>query len=794
MLAFFFIFVIMASVDSPASLPAEGETGSPTHDAMTELASGISAILDRIAASSFPLVQPSEQTYMEPQAASDLVTWLQKTDAVELQSYIDEQWRQYRSLMPTDEEKTESVRHAEWAREFYYKHLQDFDSLRAAKDAVFDALRLEFAFDEVKFDMWHGLQKITSSMGEKDLPAVLEHIKSSWTAVWSTLPAFLRTDEASKKQVWFAESCVSVLQSYAEQSRTPKFQFMPELAVESLDTADARAEAMSLVSMVLETDVPFILKAVDASVQAQVDAFPAFMHGVEGLDKTCRHAVLKDKYFEIVATVLAERRGQGQSLCNPQSLTSRFQFMPELAVESLDTADARAEAMSLVSKVLETDVPFICRAVDACVQSQVDALPAFMRGVEGMDNSLRQAILKEKYFEIVGTVLAERRGPAPFVFSPELDVESLPDENARGAARDVVARVQSRHVSHIQDLVHERFAGDTKGVASTILETHGPALRSNWMLKHYFDVVRHVVSRHAQSQPSSSASSLQAAKAPCGPSPILSSPKKRARTATALQQSASAPVKKTIAQLHTESLNGSDAIMLQAVVLDFPSEPRWATVQDRKSKTEGQVAVVSVLLFDGSGPIILELWREQAERALRDLLTWSEESENVIWMDIQHVWCRGSRGKVMPAMHKLVANERTVWTRMLARPEPSFLSLSPSLYIAEFQDIETAPPFTVNIRGTVGAVLDETSSQSGNPMRNFQLQDQTGRYVLCTAFGRHVDNTLLVELNEVVLFFAKAMGGLNQSSGSLWMYDDSHVVFLSSRVSAPPARKIVELR
>ena len=77
--------------------------------------------------------------------------------------------------------------------------------MRAAKDAVFDALRLEFAFDEVKFDMWHGLQKITSSMEEKDLPAVLEHIKSSWTAVWSTLPAFLRTDEASKKQVWFAE-------------------------------------------------------------------------------------------------------------------------------------------------------------------------------------------------------------------------------------------------------------------------------------------------------------------------------------------------------------------------------------------------------------------------------------------------------------------------------------------------------------------------------------------------------------------------------------------------------------
>jgi hypothetical protein len=282
--------------------------------------------------------------------------------------------------------------------------------------------------------------------------------------------------------------------------------------------------------------------------------------------------------------------------------------------------------------------------------------------------------------------------------------------------------------------------------------------------------------------------------APCVSSQILTSPTKLARTATALAQPASAPVQKTIGQLHTDSLSGSDAIMLQAVVLDFLSEPRWVTVQDRKSKSEAQVVVVSLLLFDGSGPISLELWREQAERALQDLLKWSQQSDNLLWVDIHHVWCRGSRGKVMSPMHKLVGKERTVRNLLPARPEHKFPPLSPALYITEFQDIETSPPFTVNIRGAVGAVQDEVASQSGNPMRSFQLQDQTGRYVLCTAFGRHVDNRLLVELNEVVLFFAKAIVGLNQASGSLWMYDDSHIVFLASRVSVPPARKLVELR
>ena len=43
--------------------------------------------------------------------------------------------------------------------------------------------------------------------------------------------------------------------------------------------------------------------------------------------------------------------------------------------------------------------------------------------------------------------------------------------------------------------------------------------------------------------------------------------------------------------------------------------------------------------------------------------------------------------------------------------------------------------FSVSVRGLVTCVQDEIVSQSGNPMRNFRLQDEAGRYVQCVACG-----------------------------------------------------------
>ena len=83
---------------------------------------------------------------------------------------------------------------------------------------------------------------------------------------------------------------------------------------------------------------------------------------------------------------------------------------------------------------------------------------------------------------------------------------------------------------------------------------------------------------------------------------------------------------------------------------------------------------------------------------------------------------------------------------------------------------------------------------SGQPNEESKLHDNTGRYVQCVACGRHVDNSGIAELNEVVLYFATALAGIGDSHGQLWMYDDSHIVCLGVRVSVPPARICMDFR
>ena len=88
----------------------------------------------------------------------------------------------------------------------------------------------------------------------------------------------------------------------------------------------------------------------------------------------------------------------------------------------------------------------------------------------------------------------------------------------------------------------------------------------------------------------------------------------------------------------------------------------------------------------------------------------------------------------------------------------------------------------------------ERSSESGTPMKSFRLQNDVGRYVHCTVLGRHVDNSAIMAGNCVVVYFAKAAAGRGGNPGQLWLYEDSHVVFLSKRAALPPARMLLELR
>ena len=149
-------------------------------------------------------------------------------------------------------------------------------------------------------------------------------------------------------------------------------------------------------------------------------------------------------------------------------------------------------------------------------------------------------------------------------------------------------------------------------------------------------------------------------------------------------------------------------------------------------------------------------------------------------------------------MRKLHSNEHTTVTKCQC-PTQDSLRLSsvpphPSLYTTDFNRLSAKPPFHISVAGIVSSVKPVCESSGSVDMQEFRLHDRQGRYVMCRAFGRHAGSSLIVDGADIIMYFAIARPGLSNQSGSLWLFDDSHVLALGMDCEIPTARQFIELR
>ena len=87
----------------------------------------IDSIGDRMQNNMFPAVQPEEVMGESAQSfATELLQYSIQIEAVELQSYLDQCYKDFRRDNPADESVPEKVRRAMWARDTYYPLLLEF--------------------------------------------------------------------------------------------------------------------------------------------------------------------------------------------------------------------------------------------------------------------------------------------------------------------------------------------------------------------------------------------------------------------------------------------------------------------------------------------------------------------------------------------------------------------------------------------------------------------------------------------------------------------------------------------
>ena len=122
------------------------------------------------------------------------------------------------------------------------------------------------------------------------------------------------------------------------------------------------------------------------------------------------------------------------------------------------------------------------------------------------------------------------------------------------------------------------------------------------------------------------------------------------------------------------------------------------------------------------------------------------------------------------------------------------ITLSQGLYVQDFVLLKGVLPFIASVAGSATDIEEVTESLEGVPMRSFKLRDNKGNYVMCCAHGRQADRELLRNQLYIAFCFATAQAGRNEGPGQLWLYDETHIVYLKQMVVLPGPRALMQLR
>ena len=92
----------------------------------------------------------------------------------------------------------------------------------------------------------------------------------------------------------------------------------------------------------------------------------------------------------------------------------------------------------------------------------------------------------------------------------------------------------------------------------------------------------------------------------------------------------------SIRHVHCGEHISGDALVCEAFLLALPDEPMWIEMKDRRTHETQSVPVVTCLLADRDGPMLLELWRDIATVILSSFRDWERESSGALLVEVRH--------------------------------------------------------------------------------------------------------------------------------------------------------------
>ena len=645
----------------------------------------IESVDERHADNTFPLIIPEQQDVISVADAENLLAWVQEDEHIKIQSFMESEYANHRQNCALDDDTTESLVRARWARTSYYPFLQKYREKVTHTMALPEALQsllCESSLTDLELKTFTDMLDESCIGQNVSVELILDYVEQRWQMYRekhcsSTVRRFIDSGKKDLKTPWLKRQLTEFAQDFIaglklECSSAPSTKFVPELLPSHFEDSQKRAWAETLLA-----------------------SLPMNLH-----DKV------------------------------KSSTAEAFRKECELNPEFVDEKD------------------------------------------------FRKYFLEDFYYQNLEQLLS--KPVTSYSFVPALPLSSMKDEKLRIIVQQLLDNMDAKKEATFKERLDERMKHDLAWAASRNMQQ----LSDLWMMQNYFQLLAKFLEADSpKRRPQAEGSSNTNTQIPDTTMSMLASPK-RARLVHALDQedmSQKPPTPIILHEVHTNMAPlGNSTKTLEACVLYFPDAVRHVNVPIKNSQEKERVPVYTVLLGDLTAPCSFDAWRDVAQRLHTLLLsTRDEQTSETIYIRIADFDIASETRKHLTPMKKLVSNTKTTFS-LIANPEASNMigGSRPAVQVltSDFSLLQKPLPFSVSLMGVVGEVGEPYESSNGNLLQKIRVQDGHGKAIHILAFDRQVRHPCFQVGNRLYLYFLTASAGTNGRSGSLWLFNESHVV------------------
>ena len=304
--------------------------------------------------------------------AQSLLQHVQKTQYVQIQSYIDERYQDFRSTAVVDDKPEEVVR-AEWARDSYYTHLAAFQASQGIPtSAIPDSFSAIVPLHKLSKEDSQRVEDLRMRMEDNVEGELARFLDAKLHDIAERLPNMPEVILANLKDTWLVEHCVEVLEEYVShvENVDDAWKFVPELKLEDIAEETSREEAAALYEQVSSDDSQDISELVETQFSEDISNLPRAV--VTTVEPLLRTSFLQREYIGIVRLVLERAKADMREECV---------FQPRISPEESSGAQGHEHARALIKQIRPEHVPEIDAEVERRFEKYVACLPKCVRTV-----------------------------------------------------------------------------------------------------------------------------------------------------------------------------------------------------------------------------------------------------------------------------------------------------------------------------------------------------------------------------------------------------------------------------